>query len=96
MEVKIKRIKPGYEDVKLPKYQTEGSAGMDVCAAIDSDYRGEIGALLMNNSDTDFVVARGMRIAQLVVAPVKNAELVEVESLDTTKRNTGGYGSTGL
>lgn len=56
----------------------------------------EIGALLMKNSDTDFVVARGMRIAQLVVAPVKNAELVEVESLDTTKRNTGGYGSTGL
>ena len=36
MEVKIKRIKPGHEDVKLPKYQTEGSAGMDVCAAIDT------------------------------------------------------------
>lgn len=62
---------------------------------VDSDYRGEIGVLLENHSDKDFEVTRGMRVAQLVIAPVEKVETVEVPELDETTRNTGGFGSTG-
>jgi len=62
---------------------------------IDADYRGEIQVILMNLGTADFIVERGDRIAQLVVAPVVRPEWVEVESLDGTARGEGGFGHTG-
>jgi dUTP pyrophosphatase len=62
---------------------------------IDADYRGEVQVLLVNFGSESFVVTRGMRIAQLVIAPVARARLREVESLDPTARGGGGFGSTG-
>ncbi|MFN4908838.1 MAG: dUTP diphosphatase [Bacteroidota bacterium] len=133
-------------DLPLPFYATEGSAGMDIHAAvsepltlnagkvamvptglcvaiphgfeiqvrsrsglaakngvfalnspgtIDSDYRGEIKVILANFSDTDFVIERGLRIAQLVVAKHEHVSWQPVASLDETARAAGGFGSTG-
>ena len=62
---------------------------------IDADYRGEIGVILINHGDAPFVVTRGMRIAQLIVAPVTQLSWVETTELPTTTRGAGGYGSTG-
>jgi dUTP pyrophosphatase len=62
---------------------------------IDADYRGEIQVILVNLGSEPFVVSRGMRIAQLVVARVQHARLIEVTSLDATDRAAGGMGSTG-
>jgi dUTP pyrophosphatase len=62
---------------------------------IDEDYRGEIQVIMMNASEEHFLVTRGMRIAQAVLAPVVRAVWVEVESLDETARGAGGFGSTG-
>jgi len=62
---------------------------------IDSDYRGEVKVLLINLGSEDFVITRGMRIAQLIVAAVIQAELQIVKNLDETQRGTGGFGSTG-
>jgi dUTP pyrophosphatase len=62
---------------------------------IDADYRGEVQVLLINLGSDPFVVTRGMRVAQLVVAPVRAVRLVEVERLDATERGGGGLGSTG-
>lgn len=145
MKLQIKRLEGN--NLELPKYKTEGSAGMDLTACIDeniilkplerkliktgiaialpnnyeaqvrprsglalkngisllntpgtidADYRGEIGVILINLSNEDFVVERGMRIAQLVISPIVQAELVEVEELDETLRGQGGFGSTGV
>ncbi len=144
--LKIKKLENG-KDLPLPKYETLGSAGMDLLAAIDepiviksgeiklvktgiaislekgfeaqvrprsglalkngitvlnspgtvdSDYRGEVCAILINHSQVDFTVTRGMRIAQIVIAKHEQAQVVEVENLDDTARGTGGFGSTGL
>jgi dUTP pyrophosphatase len=132
--------------VPLPKYQTRGSAGMDLHAAtaapvtlpplgrakiptglslaipekfegqirprsglaaragltvlnapgtIDSDFRGEVAVLLVNLSDAPVTIEPLDRIAQLILAPVARAELLEVQSLPETERGVGGYGSTG-
>ena len=62
---------------------------------IDSDYRGPLGVILVNLGDTDFVVTHGMRIAQMVVAPVIQANFEVVPTLDATARGAGGFGSTG-
>jgi dUTP pyrophosphatase len=62
---------------------------------IDSDYRGEVGVLLINHGREAFVVRRGDRIAQMVVAPVVQTRLEEVAATTTTKRGAGGFGSTG-
>ena len=62
---------------------------------IDEDYRGEVQVIVLNAGDAPFVVERGMRIAQAVVAPVVRAEWREVEGLDETARSGGGFGSTG-
>jgi dUTP pyrophosphatase len=62
---------------------------------IDADYRGEIKVPLINHGQEDFVITRGDRIAQLVVASVTTAVLVEVETLDETARGAGGFGSSG-
>ncbi len=63
---------------------------------IDSDYRGEIQLIVINWSAEPQAIKRGERIAQLVIAPVARAEIVEAESLDDTRRGPGGFGHTGL
>ena len=63
---------------------------------IDSDYRGEVKVILANLGDEDFVITIGDRIAQIVVAPVTQGIMFEVEALDDTDRGTGGFGSTGV
>ena len=63
---------------------------------IDSDYRGEIKIILINLGDEDFVINSGDRIAQMIVAPVTQADFSFVENLSETERGTGGFGSTGL
>ena len=143
--LKIKKLENG-KDLPLPKYETTGSAGMDLLAAIDepltikpaeiklvktgiafaleegfeaqvrprsglalkngitvlntpgtidSDYRGEVCVILINHSQTDFTITRGMRIAQVVIAKYEQAQIAEVENLDETARGAGGFGSTG-
>ena len=139
---------PHFEGLDLPAYETSGSAGMDVRAAvlaedalvlmpgaramvptglsvaipegyeiqvrprsglaakhgvtclntpgtIDSDYRGEIKVILINLGDAPFTIARGERIAQLVLAPVTQLGWKQVDGLDETDRGAGGFGSTG-
>lgn len=134
-------------DLQLPGYETEGSAGMDISAAvkadivimpgeisliptgfavaipkgyeiqvrprsglavkygitlinspgtIDSDYRGEVKVPLINHGKIPYVVTRGARIAQMILAPVVRAELVEVSELASTIRGAGGFGHTGV
>ena len=72
------------------RYGLEVGAGV-----IDEDYRGSLGVILHNHSNTDYQVRRGDRIAQLIIEPYKVVEVVEVEDLGTTERGTGGFGSTG-
>ena len=62
---------------------------------MDADYRGEIGVILVNLSNTDFKIENGERIAQLVIAKHERAEWVEVQELNETSRGEGGFGSTG-
>eukprot|EP01117_Protostelium_nocturnum_P008416 TRINITY_DN3007_c0_g1_i1.p1 TRINITY_DN3007_c0_g1~~TRINITY_DN3007_c0_g1_i1.p1 ORF type:complete len:149 (-),score=60.43 TRINITY_DN3007_c0_g1_i1:82-528(-) len=62
---------------------------------IDSDYRGNVGVILFNHSDQDYQVAKGERVAQLILERIYTPSVVEVESLDETVRGEGGYGSTG-
>ena len=143
-EILIKRLS---KNVPLPKYETDGSSGLDLAAnidkkieiqpgetkviptglfvgipknfeiqirprsglaakdqisvlntpgTIDADYRGELKVILINLSGKIFVVEKGLRIAQMVVCPVIKAKLKEVETLDDTKRGSGGFGSTGI
>lgn len=143
--LKIKKLE-NLGDLALPKYESEGAAGLDLVAAIDepitlksgeiklvktgisialekgfeaqvrprsglalkngitvlnspgtvdSDYRGEVCAILINHSKVDFTITRGMRIAQMVIARHEQAKIVEVQDLDETKRGAGGFGSTG-
>ena len=63
---------------------------------IDADYRGEVKVPLINHGREPFTIARGMRIAQLVVAPVGGAALLEVDGFSPTARGAGGFGSTGF
>lgn len=63
---------------------------------IDSDYRGEIGVILMNSSDVAFDIAPGDKIAQLVISKYEQVALIEVDILEDTMRGIGGYGSTGI
>ncbi len=144
--VDVTRIRAGFDDIPLPEYQTVGSAGLDLPAAvddpvtlapgqralvptglaialpigyeaqvrprsglavkhgvtvlnspgtIDSDYRGEVRIALINHGAEPFTIARGERIAQLIVAPVTQIQWRECESLDETERNAGGFGHTG-
>lgn len=138
---------PHFGDLPLPAYESQGAAGMDIAAAIDSDiviapgeriavptglamavpagheiqvrprsglalrhgvtvanapgtidsdYRGELKVLLINLGDEAFTITRGMRVAQLVLAPVIQASIDIVDSLDGTARGDGGFGSTGI
>jgi len=143
-EILIKRLS---KEVNLPKYETDGSSGLDLAAfidknieikpgkseiiptglavsipknfeiqirprsglaaknqisvlntpgTIDADYRGELKVILINLSDKSFTVERGLRIAQMVLCPITKAKLKEVDSLEDTKRGSGGFGSTGV
>ncbi|TNF25743.1 MAG: dUTP diphosphatase [Deltaproteobacteria bacterium] len=147
VRLEVLRLRPERDaDLPLPRYMTEGAAGLDVYAAleapltlpplgralvptglalavphgyevqvrprsglaarhgvtvlnapgtIDSDYRGEVGVLLVNLGDAPVTLERGERVAQLVVAPVVQAHLVEVRALSETARGAGGFGHTG-
>ena len=145
--VRVERLAHA-EGLPLPAYETTGSAGMDLRAAVpedapltlqpgaravvptglkialepgfeaqvrarsglalkhgltclnspgtvDSDYRGEVGVILINHGQEAFVIKRGERIAQMVIARHERAAMVEVETLDETARGAGGFGSTG-
>jgi dUTP pyrophosphatase len=73
----------------------EGLAVLNAPGTIDSDYRGEVKIILANLGATSFTITRGMRIAQLVLAPYVRAQWAEVADLDATVRGEGGFGSTG-
>ncbi len=73
-----------------------GVTVLNTPGTIDADYRGELQVILLNTGSELFVVPRGMRIAQLILAPIQHAKLVECNSLDATERAAGGLGSTGL
>ena len=91
-------LPPGYEAQLRPRSGLAFKHGVTVLNApgtIDWDYRGELKALLVNHGEAPFIIERGLRIAQLVIAPVSKAVLSEVADLDTTERGAGGYGSTG-
>lgn len=144
--VKITRLRDS--GLALPSYETDGAAGMDLCAdiadgsftlkpmqrqlvptgiaieipngfemqirprsglaikhgvttlnapgTIDSDYRGEIGVILINLGDTEYTVAHGARIAQMVMAPVTRCIWQETVTLSPTRRGVSGFGSTGV
>lgn len=145
MSVQIRRL-PHARDLPVPSYATEGSAGLDLLAAvdadielgpgarkavpcgvalalpdgyeaqlrprsglalhhgvtllnapgtIDSDYRGEVKAILVNLGEAPFTISRGMKIAQLVIARFKHVSLKEVDALPESLRGEGGFGSTG-
>ena len=88
----------GYEAQVRPRSGLAAEHGVTLLnspGTIDADYRGEIGVLLINHGDQPFRVTRGMRIAQLVIAPVGRARWREADGLDETGRGAGGFGSTG-
>jgi dUTP pyrophosphatase len=89
----------GYEAQVRPRSGLALKHGLTVLnspGTIDADYRGEIGVVLVNLSQDDFVVNDGERIAQLVIARYEQVALVTVETLDETERGEGGYGHTGV
>ena len=91
-------IPAGYEGQVRPRSGlalNHGVTCLNTPGTIDSDYRGEVKVILINLGTEPFEVKRGMRIAQLVPAPVLRADFAEVDSLDPTHRGTGGFGSTG-
>jgi dUTP pyrophosphatase len=88
----------GFEAQVRPRSGLAAKHGLTVLNApgtIDADYRGEIQVILINLGAESVAVTRGMRIAQMVVATVTRARLLEVDSLDQTGRGSGGFGSTG-
>ena len=88
----------GYEGQLRPRSGLALRHGVTLLNApgtLDADYRGELGVILINHGSRPFLVERGMRIAQLVVAPVVRAALVRCEELPATSRGEGGFGSTG-
>lgn len=88
----------GYEAQVRPRSGLAAKHGVTVLnspGTIDADYRGEVKVILVNLGAEDFVVTRGERVAQMVVAPVVQPDFAVVESLDETARGSGGFGSTG-
>lgn len=93
------RIPPGYEAQLRPRSGLALKHGIGMVnspGTIDSDYRGEIGVILVNWGDRPFTVNRGDRIAQMVIARVYRAALTEVKDLGNTGRGGGGFGHTGI
>ena len=92
-------IPAGFEIQVRPRSGLALKHGVTVAnspGTIDSDYRGEVKIMLINLGEDDFTITRGMRIAQLVVAPVSLAVLAVADTLETTDRGSGGFGSTGV
>ncbi len=92
-------LPPGFEAQVRPRSGLAFKFGLSMVNApgtIDADYRGEMKVLLINHGQEPFVVRRGERIAQLVIAPVIQAGWQEVSSLDETERGAGGFGHTGV
>ncbi len=88
----------GYEAQVRPRSGLAAKKGITVLNApgtVDADYRGEIGVILVNLSNEEFIIQNGERIAQLVIAKHERAEWVSVEELSSTERGSGGFGSTG-
>jgi dUTP pyrophosphatase len=95
----IFEIPQGYEIQIRPRSGLafkNGVTCLNTPGTIDSDYRGEIKVLLINLGLEEFEISRGMRIAQMVVAPVTQAKLLETNELGETDRGAGGFGSTGV
>jgi dUTP pyrophosphatase len=91
-------VPPGYEAQIRPRSGLAIAHGITVLnspGTIDADYRGEVGLIVVNHGTEPFTVTRGQRLAQMVIQPVTRAALVEVEKLDETRRNAGGFGHTG-
>ena len=91
-------VPAGFEAQVRPRSGLAAKAGitcLNTPGTIDSDYRGEVKVILINLGPEDFTIRRGDRIAQLVIAPVVQAEWEEVDDLDETSRGAGGFGSTG-
>ena len=91
-------LPPGFEAQVRPRSGLAAKHGVTVLNApgtIDADYRGEISVILINHGDVPFTIRRGERIAQMVIAAVVRAELVNAASLSETDRGSGGFGSTG-
>lgn len=89
----------GYEAQVRPRSGLAAKKGITVLnspGTVDADYRGEIGVILVNLSNEDFLVENGERIAQLVIAKHERAEWISVEELTETSRGEGGFGSTGI
>ena len=89
----------GYEAQVRPRSGLAYKKGITVLnspGTIDADYRGEIGVILVNLSEEEFVIENGERVAQLVIAKHEQAQWIEVENLDETDRGAGGFGSTGV
>ncbi|MDB2389383.1 MAG: dUTP diphosphatase [Flavobacteriaceae bacterium] len=89
----------GYEAQVRPRSGLAAKSGITVLNApgtIDADYRGEIGVILVNLSDSPFTIQHGDRIAQLVIAKHERAHWTSTESLTETERGSGGFGSTGI
>ena len=89
----------GYEAQIRPRSGLAARNGVTVLntpGTIDADYRGEVKVILINLGTEPFVIERGMRIAQMVIAPVTQGKLTEVDDLSDTARGAGGFGSTGL
>ncbi|WP_292034768.1 MULTISPECIES: dUTP diphosphatase [unclassified Brevundimonas] len=91
-------LEPGYEAQVRPRSGLalkHGVTCLNAPGTIDSDYRGEVGVILINHGQIPFEIQRGERIAQMVIAPYAQAVMAEVEALDETARGAGGFGSTG-
>lgn len=92
-------LPPGFEGQVRPRSGLAAKNGVTVLNApgtIDADYRGEVGVILINHGQKAFTVTRGLRIAQLVVAPVRTIMWEETDNLEDTARGAGGFGSTGV
>ena len=95
----VMELPPLYEAQVRPRSGLALKHGVTVLntpGTIDSGYRGEVGVILANFGDADFTVKKGDKIAQIVIAPVTQPEIVEVAEVDATDRGAGGFGSTGV
>lgn len=91
-------VPPGFEAQVRPRSGLALKHGISVLNApgtVDADYRGEVGVILINHGDQPFVINRGERIAQMVVAAYSRVEWIEAAELPQTQRGAGGFGSTG-
>ncbi|MDA9009569.1 dUTP diphosphatase, partial [Alphaproteobacteria bacterium] len=89
----------GYEAQVRPRSGLAAKHGITVLntpGTVDSDYRGELKTIMINLGSEIFTINRGDRIAQIIIAPVVQAEMITVDALDVTKRGEGGFGSTGV